>query len=53
MSTDKQNENVVSQADATEKRLYEKPTLVEFGNVIELTRGTGTKPSEPVARKHS
>lgn len=25
------------------KRPYEKPTLVEFGNVRDLTRGTSTK----------
>jgi hypothetical protein len=25
------------------KRAYEKPVLVEFGNVRELTRGTSTK----------
>ena len=28
------------------KRAYDKPVLVEFGNVRELTRGTSTKSSD-------
>ena len=29
--------------EAQPKRAYSKPKLVEYGNVRELTRGTGTK----------
>ena len=38
--------NDAKRKDAQAKRAYSKPILVEYGNVRELTRGTGTASSD-------
>lgn len=37
-------DNAVIEQDQTAKRPYERPEIVDYGSVRELTRGIGSKP---------
>lgn len=37
-------DTTVNEQPETAKRPYERPVIIDYGSVRELTRGTGTKP---------
>ncbi len=39
-------ETTASQEPETTKRPYERPEIIDYGSVCELTRGTGTKTAD-------
>ncbi|MBK8252189.1 MAG: lasso RiPP family leader peptide-containing protein [Polyangiaceae bacterium] len=36
---------VIEQVEETQKRPYERPEIIDYGSVRDLTRGAGSKPT--------